>query len=94
MIMNESLYPPTPTCDIPMPILEGQARATAGELALPRVLRQAAGMRSASRRVLFLTAIFLALSVLEGALLVRLRVADPLVFYHDLPRRILLESQK
>ena len=89
--MDQSLYQPVATCDIPMPIVESPAPGSPGEAALPRILLQAASSRDASRKLLVLTVMFLSLSLLEAALLVRLRVAGPLVFYHDIPRRILLE---
>ncbi len=87
-------YPPVATCDIPLPILERPAPESPGEIVLPRILLQAAGSRGAARKVLLLTAVFVLLSLLEAALLVRLRVAEPLVFYHDVPRRILVEPVK
>jgi hypothetical protein len=91
--MDPSLYQPVATCDIPMPIVETPVPESPGEGTLPRILLQAASSRDASRKLVVLTVMFLALSLLEAALLVRLRVADPLVVYHDVPRRILLEPE-
>jgi hypothetical protein len=90
--MDPSLYQPIATCDIPRPIVE--PRASADPAVLPRILVQAAGMKAASRRLVLLSALFLALSLFEAVLLFRLRVPDPLIFYHDLPRKILLEAPK
>jgi hypothetical protein len=91
--VDQSLYQPVATCDIPMPIVETPASGSPGGGVLPRILLQAVSSRGASRRLVVLTMMFLALSILEGALLVRMRVADPLVVYHDIPRRILLEPE-
>ena len=90
--MDPSLYQPIPTCDIPMPIVEPPG--SADPASLPRILVQAAGTKAASRRLVLLTALFFGISLFEAVLLFRLRVPDPLVFYHDLPRNILLESAK
>jgi hypothetical protein len=90
--MDTTLYHPIPTCDIPMPIVEparGEGRAQ-----LPRILLQAAGTQAASRRVLVMTVIFLAVGVVEGLLLARLPNPEPLVVYHDVPKQILLEPLK
>lgn len=92
--MEEGLYQPVPTCDIPMPILEGAAAVSPGRAALPRILLQAAGTEAASWKVVLLTAVFLALSLLEILLLFRVPAADPLVVYGDFPRIILMEPPR
>jgi hypothetical protein len=72
-----------------MPIVERAQEE--GRAQLPRILLQAAGTRAASRRVLVMTAIFLAIAAVEGVLLVRLPSPEPLVVYHDIPRHNLME---
>jgi len=87
--MNEYRFPPTPTCDIPMPIVEpaGENRGAP----LPRILLQAAGTRAAARRVTVIAMVFLAIALLEAALLARLPNPEPLVVYHDVPTHVLVE---
>jgi len=92
--MDESLYQPVATCDIPMPILEGPASAElSAEPELPRILLQAAGRERSSRNLLVLTGLFLVLAILEGVLLLRMRVEEALVVYEDGPRQILLSPE-
>lgn len=93
MIMNESLYQPILTEHIPLPILEESAPVGAAEPPLPRALAQAAGLRKAGTRVLWLATLFVALSAIEATLLFRLAEPSPLVVYHHVPRKLLLESQ-
>lgn len=90
--MDSTLYHPVATCDIPMPIVEPAREKTTDEL--PRILRQAAGTRAASRRVLILATLFLAVAALELLLLVRLPNPEPLVVYHNVPRQNLVEPSK
>jgi hypothetical protein len=90
--MDTTLYPPIATCDIPMPILEPSSAGC--EAQLPRILLQAAGSRSAARRVALIAVVFFAIAVLEMILLLRLPSPEPLVVYHDVPRQILVESPK
>ena len=90
--METTLYQPIATCDIPMPIVEPTQEERGAEL--PRILLQAAGTRAASRRVLAITLIFLAIASLEGVLLFRLPNPEPLVVYHDVSRITLVEPQK
>jgi hypothetical protein len=92
--MEEGLYQPVPTCDIPMPILEGAPACVSDQAALPRILLQAAGTEAASWRVVLLIAVFLALSLLEILLIFRIPTADPLIVYGDFPRIILMEPPK
>jgi len=87
-----TLYQPIATCDIPMPIVEPTQEEREAEL--PRILQQVAGTRAASRRVISLTLVFLAIAAIEGVLLFRMPNPEPLVVYHDVPRITLMESQK
>jgi len=87
--MDASLYQPVPTCEIPMPIVEPPG--SMDPAILPRILLQRVGARNASRRLVFLTALFVVLSLVETGLLVHLRRPDPIMFYHDLPRKLLVE---
>ena len=90
--MDTTLYHPVATCDIPMPIVEPARDDTKAQL--PRILRQAAGTRAASRRVLLMTLIFVGVATLEALLLVRLPIPEPLVVYHDVQRHNLVEPPK
>ena len=90
--METTLYQPIATCDIPMPIVEPAQEERGAEL--PRILLQAAGTRAASRRVLALSLVFLAIAALEAVLLFRLPNPEPLVVYHHVPRITLVEPQK
>jgi len=90
--MEMTLYQPIATCDIPMPIVEPAQEERGSDL--PRILLQAAGTRVASRRVLAIALVFLAIAAVEGVLLFRMPNPEPLVVYHDVPRITLMESQK
>jgi hypothetical protein len=90
--MDTTLYHPIATCDIPMPIVEPARGERGGQL--PRILLQAAGSKAAARRVVVITAIFLGIAALEGALLFRLPSPEPLVVYHEVPRHHLMEPEK
>lgn len=90
--MDTSHFHPVPTCEIPMPIDEGSG--SSDQVALPRILRQASGTAVASRRILVLIAVFLAIAAGELSLLFRLPAPEPLVVYHDVPRITLLEPEK
>ena len=90
--MDTTLYHPIATCDIPMPIVEPARDETKAQL--PRILLQAAGTRAASRRVLLMTLMFLAVAAVEATLFVRLPSPEPLVVYHDVPRQNLVELPK
>jgi hypothetical protein len=90
--MDTSHFRPVPTCEIPMPIDEGSG--SSDPVALPRILRQAAGTASASRRVLVLVAVFLSIAAGELSFLLHLPAPEPLVVYHDAPRITLLEPEK
>ena len=92
--MEETLYQPIPTCEIPMPIVEGSKERSDEGPALPRILLQTAGQATASRRVLTLAAAFLAISLFEVFLLQRIPPADPVVVYGDLPQRTLMEHAR
>jgi hypothetical protein len=83
---------PIPTCEIPPPVLELAPGEGDGESPMPRVLLQGAGSGRSARRVLLLTALFLALAGLEGILLLRLPPQEPLIVYGDLPRTTLVED--
>jgi hypothetical protein len=89
--VEESLYPPIPTCEIPMPIVEGTTGRPDEAGKLPRILLQTAGQATASWRVLALASAFLVISVFELLLLLRIPPADPVVVYGDLPRKTLME---
>ncbi len=90
--METSHFHPVPTCEIPMPIDEGAG--STDPVALPRILRQAAGTASASRRVLVLVAVFLAIAAGELSILLHLPAPEPLVVYHESPPINLLEPAK
>ena len=87
--METADFEPIPTCDIPMPVVE--ASESDARRALPRILLQAAGIRTASRRILMLALLFLLMAGGELALLVHLPSPEPLVIYRDLPARTLME---
>lgn len=90
--MDTSHFVPVQTCDIPRPIVE--LPASGNPAALPRILLQRAGARTASRRVAILAALFLAVSLFEALLLARLRVPEPVIYYHNLPRTLLMEARR
>jgi hypothetical protein len=92
--MDTNTYPPIPTRDIPMPILERTPEAGSEAGAMPRVLLQVAGSSHAAWEVSVLSGIFLLLSLLELVLLLRLPPQDPVVVYVDFPRTTLLESSR
>ncbi len=94
MSTDTSTFRPIPTCDIPMPILEGASPPDAGQASIPRILLQAAGSGRAARRVTVLTGIFLLLALFQLALLFRLPVPEPIVVYGDFPRKTLLEAAR
>ena len=90
--MDTTSYPPIPTCDIPMPILEGAPEPGQGETAMPRILLQAAGSSQATGKVCLLAILFGLIALLELILLLRVAPQEPLVVYGDFPRTTLLES--
>ena len=94
MSTDTSTFRPVPTCDIPLPILEGASQAAAGQAEIPRILLQAAGTQAAARRVVLITAVFLLIAAMDGLLLCRLPNPEPLVVYHDVPRHNLVEPVK
>jgi hypothetical protein len=90
--MDTNTYPPIPTCDIPMPILERPPEDGSVATAMPRILLQVAGSSHAAWNVTVLTGLFLLVALLELCILLRLPPQDPLVVYGDFPRTTLLES--
>lgn len=91
--MNESIYQPLPTCEIPMPVLDGDAKNLA-EDTLPRILLQAAGSGSANKKVLCLAAFFGVLALLELVLLLRTSRPEPIVVYAEATRPTLVEPKQ
>lgn len=91
--MNESIYQPLPTCEIPMPILDRDVQDLAQET-LPRILLQAAGSGSANKKVLYLAAFFGMLALLELALLLHTPRPEPIVVYGEAIRPTLVELKK
>lgn len=91
MTANESLYQPLRTEEIPLPVVEARTAPREGESPLPRILLQAVGRGAARRRLLLLAGVFLLVSGLEIALLVRWGSPSPLVVYENPPKRILTE---
>lgn len=85
-------YPPIPTCEIPHPIVELDAREFEGRV--PRVLLEEVGSKRATRHVLLLTAMFLLVALGELALLVRIPRPEPIVVYGDFPRTLLMETRR
>jgi len=92
MTLEADTFRPIPTCDIPMPILEGTRDAKVGEPVLPRILLQAAGTGHAARNVKLLTGLFLLAALLELGLYLRLPTPAPEIVYGDFPRITLLEG--
>ena len=88
--MNESIYQPLPTRDIPMPVLDGDPGDLVKET-LPRILFQAAGSGAAQRRLLYLAAFFGVLALLELGLLLHTPRPEPLVVYGEAIRPTLVE---
>ena len=89
--MDPADFRPVPTCEIPPPVVEREGRVDGAEGVLPRILLQAAGMASHSRKLLLLTVVFAVLSALEAVLLVRLEPRH-LVVYQEPALRVLLED--
>lgn len=87
--METTHFQPVPTGEIPMPVVE-VGGAPDGQH-LPRILLQAASEKAASRRVALLALGFLAIAGVEFALLLRIPAPEPLVVYHDVPRKMLME---
>lgn len=92
--MDTNSYPPIPTCEIPMPILEGTPEAGEGEVPVPRILLQVAGSSRAAWKVRLLLVLFLLIALLELILLLHFPLQEPLVVYGEFPRTTLLESLK
>lgn len=81
-------FTPIPTREIPAPVLE-LAEGDCGS-PIPRVLLQYVGSGRAARRVLLLSALFAAVSLVELALLLRLPTPGPLVVYGEFSRTTLV----
>ena len=94
MTLVADSYPPIPTCEIPMPIVEGVGEARLGEAVLPRILLQAAGTGHAARNVKVLTGLFLLAAILELGLFLRLPTPAPEIVYGDFPRLTLLGGHR
>lgn len=92
--METNTFAPIPTCDIPMPILEGVPIRGSGESDIPRILLQAAGSGQAERRVAGIVALFLLLALGEFSLFLRLPPQDSLIVYGDFPRQTLIEGSR
>jgi hypothetical protein len=92
--MPESLYPPIPTDEIPMPIVAAAGPGPEGQEPLPRVLQQVAEAATASRRTLALAALFVVVSAGLAALLLEMPAPEPLLVYGEYRRMILLEFTK
>ncbi len=91
--MNESIYRPLSTGEIPMPVLEEGERGTPAEEVLPRILRQAGGSDRAGRNVLLLALLFILVSLLELGLFLRMPAPESIVVYGETPRSPLLEKR-
>ena len=81
-------FTPIPTREIPPPVLE-LADGDCGS-PIPRVLLQCVGSGRAARRVLLLSALFAAFSLVELGLLLHLPTPEPLVVYGEFPRTMLV----
>ena len=92
--MSESLYPPIPTTEIPMPIVEVPMEALPGQAALPRILLQAGGEADATRRVLWMTALFAFLALLEIGLIRHTSRPDPIIVYEPAARPTLVQVMR
>jgi hypothetical protein len=94
MTIDATTFPPIPTCEIPMPIVECPGEGRAEGAILPRILLQAAGTGHAARNVKWLTAVFLAAGLLELALWLRMPTPEPEIVYGDFPRQTLMEAPR
>ena len=92
MNSEPSTYRPIPTCEIPPPIVEVDARDFEGHV--PRVLLEEAGVSRVTRHVVLLTALFVLVALGELALLLRIPTPEPIVVYGEFPRTLLVEVQK
>lgn len=90
MSQDETTFRPIPTCDIPMPIVEGAGEGKEGETVLPRILQQAAGAGHAARNVKLLTGLFILAALLEIGLFLRMPMPVPEIVYGDFPRLTLM----
>jgi hypothetical protein len=94
MSQDAATFRPIPTCDIPMPIVEGTGETRVGESVLPRILLQAAGTGHAVRNVNLLTGLFLLAAIMELGLFLRLPTPAPEIVYGDFPRLTLLGGHR